>query len=366
MSGDTKDDMNLPTRGGGGMPATRGGVGPTRSERRRDERGKEAEERQEAARKQQQNRWLREKPTRQEVADATDKVWALSVQNHEQASALGTAFEALRMTLREMFPGEDFDLHFMRNVGKVTAWREKLQVLESQEMSLPEVIAQVVTWNGDPENLPIRGSSFAPGRLQAKIIRDLDVPRQEKVAFMLALDYPEPMIDQVVAEIEKRVTPPAPPPTHPGVLANPHEADARPSKGGWAPGTYQCRCTKCQNVFLGDKRTTTCASCAYDQVVATRSPGGDLCVCGHERQEHAFGIGCPKNFKGEFRLADDSEKSILATADEVEASTPPVAGYQGVCVKCKRMFLSEEPRITCPTCAEKPDDPCGCEDCNGN
>lgn len=270
MSGDVKD-INLPTRGGGGMPATRGGAGPNRAERRKDDRSKEAEDRQEAARKQQQARWLGEKPTRREVAEATDRVWGLSVQNHELTAALGTAFEALRITLRDLFPEVDFDAAFMRNIGRVSTWREKLLVLEGTveggtEMSLPEVITQLAAWNADPENLPIRGSSFAPGRLQAKIIRDLDVPREEKLAFMRSLDYPEAMVDHVVAEIEKRVTP-VEAPTYPGVL-NPHEADSRPPKDGWAPGTYQCHCTECKNVFLGDKRATTCASCVYDKVTA--------------------------------------------------------------------------------------------------
>jgi hypothetical protein len=41
------------------------------------------------------------------------------------------------------------------------------------------------------------------------------------------------------------------------------EKDDRPQKDWWAPGNYFCRCTKCNNNFLGDKRAGTCAPCAY-------------------------------------------------------------------------------------------------------
>ena len=39
--------------------------------------------------------------------------------------------------------------------------------------------------------------------------------------------------------------------------------DQRPKKGMWAPGSYQCWCLKCGNIFVGDKRALTCADCAY-------------------------------------------------------------------------------------------------------
>lgn len=37
----------------------------------------------------------------------------------------------------------------------------------------------------------------------------------------------------------------------------------RPARGGWAPGGYFCTCRTCQGSFIGDKRATSCADCAY-------------------------------------------------------------------------------------------------------
>ena len=42
----------------------------------------------------------------------------------------------------------------------------------------------------------------------------------------------------------------------------PHE-DNREELKGWAPGRYTCKCHLCGEMFLGAKRATTCASCAY-------------------------------------------------------------------------------------------------------
>lgn len=39
--------------------------------------------------------------------------------------------------------------------------------------------------------------------------------------------------------------------------------DIREAKGGWAPGSYMCRCVYCKEVFMGDKRAVECADCAY-------------------------------------------------------------------------------------------------------
>jgi hypothetical protein len=41
--------------------------------------------------------------------------------------------------------------------------------------------------------------------------------------------------------------------------------DHRNKKGSWAPGDYVCKCCRCKEIFLGDKRATTCADCAYTQ-----------------------------------------------------------------------------------------------------
>lgn len=39
--------------------------------------------------------------------------------------------------------------------------------------------------------------------------------------------------------------------------------DKRPCKGSWAPGTYSRQCLECKALYLGDKRSWVCATCAY-------------------------------------------------------------------------------------------------------
>lgn len=53
------------------------------------------------------------------------------------------------------------------------------------------------------------------------------------------------------------------------------EMDPRPALGGWAPGPYHNECPFCKKLFLGDRRATRCAPCAYDVAALDkeRSPG---------------------------------------------------------------------------------------------
>jgi hypothetical protein len=39
--------------------------------------------------------------------------------------------------------------------------------------------------------------------------------------------------------------------------------DTREKRGWWAPGAYYCKCVKCDEQFIGDKRALWCADCAY-------------------------------------------------------------------------------------------------------
>ena len=41
------------------------------------------------------------------------------------------------------------------------------------------------------------------------------------------------------------------------------QRDTRPQCYAWAPGTYGHICTECDREFLGDKRASMCAPCAY-------------------------------------------------------------------------------------------------------
>lgn len=40
-------------------------------------------------------------------------------------------------------------------------------------------------------------------------------------------------------------------------------SDKRPKKAGWAPGNYTCKCCVCSIEFIGYKRASMCADCAY-------------------------------------------------------------------------------------------------------
>ena len=51
-------------------------------------------------------------------------------------------------------------------------------------------------------------------------------------------------------------------------IANESGGDTRPAMGGWAPGSYECFCLACLRSFIGDKRASICAPCAYAGVRA--------------------------------------------------------------------------------------------------
>ena len=46
--------------------------------------------------------------------------------------------------------------------------------------------------------------------------------------------------------------------------------DKRPPKKGWATGHYINICCKCKEEFLWDKRSSTCADCAYKEEIDRR------------------------------------------------------------------------------------------------
>ena len=57
----------------------------------------------------------------------------------------------------------------------------------------------------------------------------------------------------------------------------PLKPDHRPKRLGWAPGDYFCMCAQCGAHYLGDKRSWTCAPCAYAEAeTAADASEGDL------------------------------------------------------------------------------------------
>lgn len=53
------------------------------------------------------------------------------------------------------------------------------------------------------------------------------------------------------------------------------KTDERPKKHGWAPGNYTCKCSECQVDFVGDKRASMCADCAYSPKIEERQAKRD-------------------------------------------------------------------------------------------
>ncbi len=53
------------------------------------------------------------------------------------------------------------------------------------------------------------------------------------------------------------------------------KTDERPKKHGWAPGNYTCKCSECQVDFVGDKRASMCADCAYSPEIEARQAKRD-------------------------------------------------------------------------------------------
>lgn len=47
--------------------------------------------------------------------------------------------------------------------------------------------------------------------------------------------------------------------------------DTRPKRHRWAPGYYTGQCALCSEWFIGDKRASMCADCAYKDLVNTPS-----------------------------------------------------------------------------------------------
>lgn len=53
-------------------------------------------------------------------------------------------------------------------------------------------------------------------------------------------------------------------------------SDERDARGGWCKGAYTCVCKTCGSSYFGDKRSYSCADCAYSATPTTpSSEGGD-------------------------------------------------------------------------------------------
>lgn len=44
-----------------------------------------------------------------------------------------------------------------------------------------------------------------------------------------------------------------------------YKIDTRAPLNGWCKGNYSCNCPSCNDNYMGDKRSSMCADCAYDK-----------------------------------------------------------------------------------------------------
>ncbi len=59
-----------------------------------------------------------------------------------------------------------------------------------------------------------------------------------------------------------------------------------PRKGGWCPGNYAGKCCLCKESFIGNKRSHTCADCAYKDIDTTVEKEGNYTLEGREYCKH--------------------------------------------------------------------------------
>lgn len=63
--------------------------------------------------------------------------------------------------------------------------------------------------------------------------------------------------------------------------------DKRPQRGWWAPGGYFQKCHSCGENFAGDKRSGTCADCAYAALILLDAAEAILALgYSKEREQH--------------------------------------------------------------------------------
>jgi hypothetical protein len=51
--------------------------------------------------------------------------------------------------------------------------------------------------------------------------------------------------------------------------------DNREARHGWAPGDYLCTCPTCRTAYIGAKRSSSCADCAYKLPATPSGPAVD-------------------------------------------------------------------------------------------
>lgn len=202
---DIKVPENLPTRGGSGMPPNRGGevVPIGRTARKKADKDEDIKRKQEAAVEQARKQFLKSKPTREEVSQDLTKLFEGLVAIDRRGSDMGLRVEAMVQALRRM--NSEFEFIFGDSMQRMIKWREKVRALETGSFALREIVDQIKEWNADPLNPPIRAHNFTPGKLEMKAISDLDLNKEEKIEALEDLGFPQPIIDEVITQIQAKL-----------------------------------------------------------------------------------------------------------------------------------------------------------------
>lgn len=127
--------------------------------------------------------------------------------------------------------------------------------------------------------------------------------------------------------------------------------DERPPRRGWAPGKYLCHCHQCERLFVGDKRASECAECAYaapDETTARAALAAACPECGGTRSQfpnawppetyrHAYPCKACRAV-GDEHFAKMVEKCVLFT---VWAAGQGISPVEGEPVESPETFLCE-------------------------
>lgn len=89
----------------------------------------------------------------------------------------------------------------------------------------------------------------------------------------------------------------------------------RDKMGGWAQGNYHCTCMKCDREYMGDKRSTECAKCAW-QIL-----DDDQCVICEEHSDKLYpDESDPPNGEGDCACEKCASDAIAERIDELECN----------------------------------------------
>lgn len=98
--------------------------------------------------------------------------------------------------------------------------------------------------------------------------------------------------------------------------------DSRPHRGGWAPGSYICKCSDCCELFMGEKRSWQCADCAY--LTLSRNAEAEGSAISVPVWHHALKVFTAPNTEI-MRITGD-RKHLIADWDAVEKTAKEVQG----------------------------------------